>query len=169
MASKKTTHRDIKRKTLISIWIVIYIIVIIIAFVGSLLFNWFWIIILPISLIIVAAFQAMSEHFWKPKKYCTRCNAPLSIYSKFCRNCGLKLFNKCSQCGKYLKHELIKCDKCGFEIQQTEEKVEPIKYQVIEKGSKLPERSSFCTNCGSSLIRYEKINEICPVCGIKID
>ncbi|MFX1394418.1 MAG: zinc-ribbon domain-containing protein, partial [Promethearchaeota archaeon] len=143
--------------------------VIIIAFVGSLIFNWSWIIIIPISLIIVAAFQAMSEQFWKPKKYCSRCNAPVSLYSKFCRNCGLKLFNKCPQCGKEIKSETIKCDGCGFKFQQTEGKHEPIKYQVIEKGSKLPERANFCINCGSNLIRLEKNNETCPFCGENIE
>ena len=162
-------HHDIKRKTIIIIWILMMILVSMLAIIGFVLFrNVYLILIIPLSFCLVIAFQAMSEHFWTPKKYCPRCNGEVSIYSEFCRNCGLKLLTRCPQCGKYLKAEIIICDKCGLEIPKTEEKFEPIEYKILEKGAKIPEKANFCPYCGSN-IRHEKVNEFCPFCEEKID
>ena len=92
----------------------------------------------------VVAFQAMSEHFWTPRKVCPRCKAPVSIYSEYCRNCGLNLIKKCPNCGNFLKADIMKCTSCGhqFSILEKEEKL--IEYQIIHKGTPLPERANFC-------------------------
>ena len=162
-------QHDIKRKTLIIIWILVMILFSMLAIIGSVLFsNFYLILFIPLSFCLVVAFQAMSEHFWTPKKYCPRCNGEVSIYSEFCRNCGLKLLNICPQCKKIFKAEIIKCDRCGLEIPKIEEKIEPIEYSSLEKGFKIPEKANFCPHCGS-ILRHEKVNEICPFCNGRID
>ena len=161
--------KNLKRKTAISIWILIIILIMIFSLIGALFFVWFWIIFIPLSFLVVVAFQAMSEHFWTPKKICSRCNAPISIYSEFCRNCGLKLIKKCPTCSRFVKFDITKCNTCGHEFSALEIEKQPVEYQIILKGMSLPEKPNFCPICGANLMSEEEILEICPFCGGQID
>ncbi|MFX0072354.1 MAG: zinc ribbon domain-containing protein [Candidatus Hermodarchaeota archaeon] len=163
------SHHNLKRKTAISIWILIILCILIFSIIGSLYITWFWIIFLPLSFLLVVAFQAMSEHFWTPKKVCPRCNFPISVYSEYCRNCGLQLIKKCPDCGNYIKTDKLLCDKCGHKFIVSEEFNKPIEYQTIQKGVPLPVIANFCPNCGHKLKDEDKTSEICPLCGGKIE
>lgn len=160
---------DLKRKTAISIWILLIIIIVIISLIGSYFFVWFWIIFLPLSFLIVVAFQAISEHFWSPKKICPRCYAPVGIYSEYCRNCGLKLIKKCPTCGNYYKSEILACKKCGHQFSTFDKEKRPVEYQIIQKGTSLPEKPNFCPYCGSNLMNEKIESNFCPLCGEKIE
>ena len=160
---------NLKRKTAISVWSLIIIVLLLFSLIGSLFFIWFWIIFLPLSFLMVVAFQAMSEHFWTPRKVCPRCKAPVSIYSEYCRNCGLNLIKKCPNCGNFLKADIMKCTTCGHQFPILEKEEKAIKYQIIQKGTPLPERANFCPHCGSSLMNEVANLEFCPLCGEKID
>ncbi|MBD3339348.1 MAG: hypothetical protein GF353_09575 [Candidatus Lokiarchaeota archaeon] len=163
-----------KKKTLIIVWILIFIVVTIFSVIGSILFANFWFLFLPLSLILIVAFQAMSEQFWTPKKYCPRCQAPVTIYSEYCRNCGLKLINKCPNCGHYQDAKLKECSNCGYKYRLTEmarqkEDIDyQVDYQVIKKGQNLPEKANFCPHCGSTL-KNQDYSRGCPHCGKKVD
>ncbi|TFG30029.1 MAG: hypothetical protein EU532_01750 [Promethearchaeota archaeon] len=161
--------KNLKRKTAMSIWSLIIIVLFIFSLIGSLFFIWFWIIFLPLSFLIVIAFQAFSEQFWTPKKYCPRCRAPVSIYSEYCRNCGLQLIKKCPSCGNFLIGDIMTCNKCGHQFLIIEEEKKPIEYKIIKKGTPLPEKANFCPHCGSNLLGEKEILELCPFCGEKID
>jgi predicted RNA-binding Zn-ribbon protein involved in translation (DUF1610 family) len=161
--------KDLKRKTAISLWILLTILLMIISLIGALFFVWFWIIFIPLSFLMVVGFQAMSEHFWTPKKVCSRCNAPVSIYSEYCRNCGLKLIKKCPTCSTFVKSDITICNNCGHEFSVLEVEKQPVDYKIIQKGTLLPEKPNFCPNCGTNLMDEETILDICPLCGGKID
>lgn len=111
----------------------------------------------------------MSKHFWTAKKHCPRCNAPVSIYSEFCRNCGIQLIKKCPSCGKFLKSNIVVCNNCEYEFPALEIEKKPVQYLIIQKGTPLPKKPNFCPNCGSSLIDEDTGLEICPFCQEKID
>jgi predicted RNA-binding Zn-ribbon protein involved in translation (DUF1610 family) len=160
---------NLKRKTAISIWVLVIIIVLIFSLIGAFFFVWFWIIFIPLSFLVIVAFQAMSEHFWTPKRVCPRCNAPVSIYSEYCRNCGVKLIKQCPTCGRFIKSDTTLCSNCGHEFPALLIEKKPINYQVIQKGIHLPEMANFCPNCGANLMNEGITPEICPLCGGKID
>ena len=162
-------HNEYKRKSVLGIWILVIILISLISIIGSLLFSWFWIIFLPLSFLAVIIFQAMSEHFWTAKKRCPRCNAPVSIYSEFCRNCGIQLIKKCPSCGKYSKSNIIVCTNCDYNFPALEEDKTPVEYQIIEKGTTIPKKANFCPSCGSSLIDEDTFLVLCPFCQEKID
>ena len=168
MNQNQIIDHNVKRKTLLSILVLVFILVLIISIIGMIYFTWFWILILPLSFLVVGLYQAMSEHFWTSKKTCPNCNAPISIYSEFCRNCGLRLINKCPSCGNYYKSDIEICKKCNYKFPAQEKISKNIDFKVIKKGDKLPEKANFCPNCGVSL-RNEEYQINCPFCEKKID
>ena len=110
----------------------------------------------------------MSEHFWTPKKTCPRCSAPISIYSEFCRNCGLRLINKCPSCGNFYKLDIEKCDKCNYIFPKQDKIIEDSSFEIIKKRDKFPEKANFCPHCGADL-RHKEYLIACPFCEIPID
>ena len=160
---------NLKRKTAISLWILIMILVLIISLIGAFFFFWFWIVFIPLSFLVVIAFQAMSEHFWTPKRECSRCNAPASIYTEYCRNCGLKLIKQCPSCSRFISSDLTICKNCGYQFSAFKIEEKPIEIQIIQKGQALPEKANFCPNCGANLMNEKKVLDFCPLCGGKID
>ncbi|MFX1411288.1 MAG: zinc-ribbon domain-containing protein [Promethearchaeota archaeon] len=162
-------NRNMRRKNLIIIWALILITITILSFVLSLVLESnIWWILLPISFLLIATFQAVSHFFWTAEKYCPRCNVSTSIYSEFCRNCGLKLLHKCPSCGKYLSTGMQFCDNCGYEFKYVEEEKEPFKYEVLEKGAPAPQKANFCSTCGAKINAEEDI-KYCEMCGAKIE
>jgi predicted RNA-binding Zn-ribbon protein involved in translation (DUF1610 family) len=162
-------RNNLKRKSAIGIWILIIILISLVSIIGSFLFNWFWIIFLPVSFLAVIVFQAMSEHFWTAKKRCSRCNAPVSIYSEFCRNCGLQLIKKCPSCGKYAKRDTKTCENCNYKFPALIEDKKVFSFLIIQKGTPLPKKANFCPSCGINLIDEKTGLEFCPYCQEKID
>ncbi len=138
-----------------------------ISFILSLLINPIWWSLLPISLFIMIIIKLMSQYFWLEEKMCPRCNSPISIYSEFCRNCGLKLLFKCISCGKYIRADTQFCDNCNIELKHVEEEREVFQYKILEKGSPLPEIPEFCSNCGVKL-NNPGVIKFCEECGEKI-
>ena len=161
------SSRSIKKKSYFGIWLLILVVIITLCVVLSLLINPFWWILLPISFFFIVIFQLISRYFWLEKNICPRCNAPISKYGEFCRNCGLKLWFKCLSCGKYLRVDTKFCDSCNIELEHTIEERESFKYDTLKKGSSLSEIPNFCTNCGKELKNAENI-EICEHCGERI-
>lgn len=162
-------HRNIRRKQLISIWILVIVIFTVLSVVLSLVLNsYIWWILLPFAFLLIGTFQAISHFFWTAEKICPRCNVSTSIYSEFCRNCGLKLLHRCPSCGKYLSTDKQFCDSCGYEFKYVEEEKEPFKYEVIEKGTPAPQKPNFCTTCGAKIKSEEDI-KYCEMCGAKIE
>lgn len=109
----------------------------------------------------------MSHYFWLEKKICPRCNAPITKYGDFCRNCGLKLWSRCISCGKYIRSDTKFCDNCNMELEHTVEEKEIFDYEILKEGSPLPKKYNFCSNCGAKLKGTGMI-EICEECGEKI-
>ena len=169
MNYKSNKFHNYKKKPILGVWLLFAIVIIIISFLSLFVFRWFWLIVLPISFLVAIAFQAMSEHFWTSEKYCPRCNARISIYSEYCRNCGLKLIVKCPSCEKYLHPQLEICDRCGYKFPSKEKESELIEYEVLKKSSKLIEKANFCSKCGVKLKEEEGILDICPFCGGQIE
>lgn len=163
------TPRNIRRKQLISIWVLVIVIFTILSVVLSIVLDsYIWWILIPIAFLLIATFQAMSHFFWIAEKICPRCNVPTSIYSEFCRNCGLKLLHRCPSCRKYLSTERQFCDSCGYEFKYIEEEKEPFKYEVLEEGTPAPQKPNFCTTCGARIKSEEEI-KYCEMCGAKIE
>ena len=87
-------HEEVNRTKLIGIWTLISVIVVILLVVGSLYFQWIWILWLPASFSLIAIFQALSHHFMETVVYCPRCNTQNDIHNLKCQNCGLVLIQE---------------------------------------------------------------------------
>lgn len=122
--------------------------------------------ILPIIIIIVIAIIII-RFSWEPPKYCARCNSPISVYSEYCRNCGLQLIIQCPNCNQYTRAGMTFCDNCGHEFEYLEEPKSTREYEIIKKGSPAPEKPNFCPTCGASLKDAENLR-FCEFCGSKL-
>lgn len=111
-----------------------------------------------------------SRYFFEPDYICPRCGRELeSIYTETCPQCNLRLFQKCNDCGTYIRtyvngHPIQYCSKCGSRLDAQPKEIEkPFIRQVRRK-----EKINYCPNCGSSL-REEENPKFCPLCGEKIE
>jgi len=155
------------KKRNLSVWLLIFIVITALSFILSLLINPIWWVLLPIVLLLIVGFQMMSHYFWLEEKICPRCNAPITKYSDYCRNCGLKLWFKCISCGKYIQSSTKFCDNCNIELEHTVEERETFDYEILKEGSPLPKMNNYCPNCGSKLSNQENI-KFCEECGEKL-
>lgn len=162
------SYRNYNRKSLSIIGILLLGV-----FVFSLLISLFFFDILlvlsitiPFIIIIIIALVII-RFSWEPQKYCSRCNNPISIYSEYCRNCGLKLITMCPNCDQYLRVGITFCDNCGYKFEYFEESKEPKEYEIIKKGSPAPEKPNFCPTCGANLKDAENLR-FCEYCGSKL-
>jgi len=158
---------SIKKKSHLGIWMLVLIIIISLCCILSLLINPIWWILLPISIFLIIIGQMTSRYFWLERNICPSCNAPISKYGEFCRNCGLKLWFKCLSCGKYLRVDTKFCDNCNVELEHTVKEREIFKHEPLKKGSPLHKITNFCSNCGKELKNQENI-KYCEECGEKI-
>jgi ribosomal protein L40E len=87
---------NVKPKKLKIILIAITAIFIVISIIGLALFSWFWIIIIPISFLLFAIFQAISDHLVEYHKICPKCNTKNNISSETCEKCRFtfQIYNK---------------------------------------------------------------------------
>ncbi len=159
--------RSMKKKSLLGVWVLIFILITTLTIILSLLINPFWWILLPVSLFLIFVGQLTSHYFWLEKEYCPRCNTQISKYGEFCRNCGLKLWFKCLSCGKYMRVETKFCENCNIELKHSEEEKELFQYEIIKKGAPSPKKPNFCANCGAKLRNIETL-KFCEECGEKI-
>jgi predicted amidophosphoribosyltransferase len=156
-----------KKKSLLGLWILIFVLITSLTIVLSLLINPFWWILLPVSFFLIVVVQLTSRYFWLEKETCPRCNAPIGKYSEFCRNCGLKLWFKCLSCGRYMRVDTKFCDNCNIELKHTQKERETFQYEIIKNGTPLPKKPNFCANCGAELRNKENI-KFCEECGEQI-
>ncbi|MFX1553837.1 MAG: zinc ribbon domain-containing protein [Promethearchaeota archaeon] len=163
----KLSSGSTKKKSYLAIGLLIFTLITSLCIILSLLINPIWWILFPISLFLIIIFQLMSRYFWLEKKTCPRCNAPVSKYGEFCRNCGLKLWFKCLSCGKYMRVDTKFCDNCNIELEHSIEEREVFKYETLKKGSPSPKIPNFCPNCGKELKNAGAI-KYCEACGEKI-
>jgi len=158
---------SIRKKSYFVILILILVVITSLCVVLSLLINPFWWILLPISLFLAILFQMTSRYFWLERNVCPRCNASISKYSEFCRNCGLKLWFRCLSCGKYLRVDSKFCDNCNIELEHSSEERDGFKYTPLKNVSPDSKIPNFCSNCGKELKNGVNI-EFCEECGEKI-
>jgi len=159
--------QSVKKKSSLVIAILIFTLITFISILFSLLINPLWLILLPIAIFLLIILRLMSHYFWLEEKTCPRCNAPVSKYGEFCRNCGQKLWFKCLSCGKYMPVDTKFCDNCNIELEHTIQQKEIFEYEIIEKGGPLPIKPNFCANCGAKLASPESI-KYCEECGEKV-
>lgn len=155
-------------KSLSIICILVLICVVIFFLIGTLFFELNFVLIITIlSLVILIPAFLIIRYSWESKKYCPRCNIPISIYAEYCRNCGLELIKKCPNCNKFLNPKLNYCRNCGYTFEFFQKVTETPQYVVVEKGDPAPAKPNFCPTCGSSLKNAENLR-FCEYCGSKL-
>ncbi len=162
-----TTHQKGKKNSSILIYLLILIPIMVLSLLGMFIFEWTWLIFLPVTFIIVVIFQGLSHQFWDPQKKCPQCNASISLYSDYCRNCGYQLIKKCPKCATFLDSKSTSCDKCGFQFQTSTPGIPLVIPQEIQKDAPTSGKANFCPNCGNKL-DLENSLKFCPYCGGKI-
>ncbi len=81
-------NHHITSKNLKIILIIITVIFAVISILGLFFFGWFVVVILPISFLLYAAFQATSDHLVEYHKICPKCDAKNVISIDICHKCG---------------------------------------------------------------------------------
>jgi len=161
------SKENLRRRNLVVIWLLAFMIITTISFTLSLLINPILWVIFPIALLLLVVLQMMSHYFWLEKKTCPRCNAPTTKYSDFCRNCGYKLWFKCISCGRYIQSRTQFCEKCNIELDHTVEEKEGFSHEILKEDSPLDKMNNYCPNCGAKLRNKENI-KFCEECGKKL-
>ena len=164
----KMSTRDYNRKSFsLIIGLVIFVLVCFLA-IGLFFieFGILMLIIIPLIAFFIIGL-IIYRYSGESKKFCPRCNAPVSIYTEYCRNCGLKLLNKCPNCGIYVDANNNNCINCGYQFPEYKEDKIPYEYKVYEKGERLSPKPNFCPTCGASLKDAENLR-FCEFCGSKI-
>ena len=106
------------KKKLIIFWILISILIVSILTIGSLLFDWFWVIGFPMSFLLVIAFQSLSEHFLEVKIPCPNCGMGVKESAHRCKACGFQLQQECPDCGSFVPRDEKNCEGCGHEFNE---------------------------------------------------
>ena len=162
------SYRNYNRKTISIVCFLILGIVISFFLFGIMFFEIQVILPTIIPLIIIVIIALILIRFsWKPQKHCPRCNIPISDYSEYCRNCGLKLITMCPNCNQYLQAGTTFCDNCGYKFEYFEESKEKQEFEIVQKGSPAPEKSNFCPTCGANLKDAENLR-FCEYCGSRL-
>jgi predicted amidophosphoribosyltransferase len=160
--------RNYNRKSKALILSLLLLIVVFLVFFGLFFQSFELLITIGIPIVVIIAIGIIIIKLsWNPQNYCTRCNYPVSIYAEFCKNCGLKLISRCPNCDNYIRVGLSQCKTCGYILETEEHKFEPQKFEILQKGSKLPSKPNFCPTCGASLKNAENIR-FCEYCGSRI-
>lgn len=141
------------------------------SFSGS-VFLIFIVIILIFMVVISIIFK---KYFLQPQKRCPRCNAIISEYNEYCKNCGLLLLSKCPKCGNLMKFEDVTCRSCGYSRKKMiiPENVD-LKIMTSEQAKDLEKKDSkgninFCPSCGTKLKPSQQNLRFCEYCGSKLN
>ena len=159
------SSRNYNRKTYSYICLAVFLIIIMLLVVGVFIPTLEFLIVITIPLIITIAIAYVVIRFsWERQKHCPRCNIPVTAYAEFCKNCGLKLINRCPNCNKYIRGDQRLCGYCGYSFEGFEEVKETPQYVIVERGSPA---SIIVENCLvkmtiSLLVTLGCINEIFP-------
>ena len=87
---------------------------------------------------------------------CPKCKTPNKKGTKFCNNCGEKLFNECPKCKAQVPLGIKFCPECGSTMEK--ENLCPNCHANVPEGMK------FCPECGSSMT----VKNLCPSCGAEV-
>lgn len=162
------SYRNYSRKTISIICIFVFAIIVAIFIIGINFFDISLILPTLIPLIIISIIVIIVIRFsWESQKYCPRCNIPISVYSEYCRNCGLKLITLCPDCNKYLRIGTNLCNNCGHKFDFFDESKEKPEFEIVQKGSPAPEQANFCPTCGANLKNTENLR-FCEFCGARL-
>ena len=118
-------HFKRKRISVLSglvIFLVVVFLTIAIFFIGI---NLLLLVVIPVIILVIIGI-VVYRYSGESKKYCPRCNLPTSVYTEYCRNCGLKLISKCPNCNIYMHRNNKFCDICGYEFPAIKEDKIPI-------------------------------------------
>ncbi len=163
---------NLENKSIIALILLLFLVSTIIAVISFLFFNVYWILILPISFIVVVLVaQAFNRYFWNTNNKCPRCNTSVSIYSEFCPNCGFKLLLACPECQNVLRYDDQICRSCGYRFKKIfiPDDAE-IKLAIDEKIEKnIDEKLHFCPHCGLNLDHEQQNLRFCETCGGKLN
>jgi DNA-directed RNA polymerase subunit RPC12/RpoP len=148
-----TKEPHINEQHLKTIWILGTVTIVVIFFILGFYYYWVWLLWLPISFGILAAYQALSEHFFSTELTCPTCGSKVKLESNFCFHCGFKLIKKCPNCDFLNKYDQLECQSCGSQLPSYNE------YPTQEKDTAkyvgtLPQGINFCPNCGRKLKKF---------------
>ena len=155
--------RDYNKKSFSAVIGLVVFLVVCFLIIGLFFVELIILLVIVIPILVITLIGLIVYHYsGESKKHCPRCNVPISVYTEFCRNCGLKLINKCPNCNIYMDG-----NNCGFEFPKYEGDKLPFEYKVYEPGEHLPEKPNFCPTCGASLKNAKNLR-FCEFCGSKI-
>ncbi len=162
------TFKQVKRKSFsvlsgLVTFLVVGFIVVALFFIGI---NIFLLVVTPVIIFVIIGI-VVYRYSGESKKYCPRCNYPTSVYTEYCRNCGLKLISKCPNCNIYTHKNNKYCDICGYEFPAIKEDKIIAEYEVFQKGAPTQKKPNFCPTCGASMKEAKNLR-FCEFCGSKI-
>ena len=163
---------NLEKKTIMALCLLLFLVSAIIAVLSFLIFDVFWIMILPVSfLIVIFIAQAFSRFFWNTDKKCPRCNYSASIYSEFCPNCGFKLLLACPECQSVITYDNQICKSCGYKYKKIIilDDVEIKLALDVKPDENIGEKFPFCPHCGINLGHEQQNLRFCETCGGRLN
>ncbi len=163
---------NLENRTTMALCLLLFIVSAIIAILSYLIFDVFWIMIIPLAfLIVIIISQSFSRLFWNTNKKCPRCRESVSIYSEFCPNCGFKLIISCPECQGIMSFDDPICKTCGYRFNKIyipdDAEIE-LAYDE-KKNKQIVEQLNFCPHCGVQLEINKQNLRFCDQCGSRIN
>lgn len=162
-----TGQNQINEKKLKLIWIMGTITIIVIFFILGFFYEWIWLLWLPISFGILAAYQALSEHFFSTEQNCPNCGTSLDIQSHYCFHCGFQLVKECPNCHYLNKYDQDICQSCANELHPLQQK-NILDVTGKENNGLISNKVNYCSNCGIRLNIESLDKNKCLNCKAKI-
>ncbi len=138
------------------------------------MFFTFLFVILPLIGLLLFVYYIISKYFWDAKHFCPKCHSPVSIYSEYCKSCGLKIMIKCPNCGNYIRlDENDECNNCGYAIDKERLFTKTHRPLVIDNlylsaETSIAQTPEFCPRCGVKLNSKQINLRFCESCGERL-